>query len=313
MITSWSIGGSDVDNEYREAVKSYAQKNTYKDMSEEEVYADVIFKNMHFQYVAFMEMFPNSKHNKEIIEKLKFFNVFAPPQNELFIPLDILDSKYNFDGANETGVYLWRENQLAMDSLNGIRFDHNGHRIYKYVGPVCWGNLQFLDGGFAVKAKNGVVGIELSPSTKILYQLSPNKYFEKKTSKLQALKPAPNQKSVNGRFVTNSTTGTLFVITGKVENPSNISYSHIQIKGTLITKDKAEAKTKLAYCGNIISEEMLKMGTISDINKLLMIKEGSHNANISLPPNASVPFMVVFADLPEKLQNFTVKVTTFKK
>ncbi|MCP3874999.1 MAG: DUF3426 domain-containing protein [Desulfobacteraceae bacterium] len=148
---------------------------------------------------------------------------------------------------------------------------------------------------------------------KMLNDVLRNQFLEKQTSKSQELKPVPNQKSVNGRFVTNSSAGTLFVITGRVETPSNISYRHIQIKGTLITKDKTEVKTKLVYCGNIISEEMLKAGTISSINKLLMIKEGSHNTNTSLSPGASVPFMVVFADLPEKLQNFTVKVTTFRK
>jgi hypothetical protein len=140
-----------------------------------------------------------------------------------------------------------------------------------------------------------------------------NQYLGKKTSKSQELKPVPNQKSVNGRFVTNSTAGTLFVITGKVENSSSITYGYIQVKGVLITKGKIEAKTKVAYCGNIISEEMLKTGSILDINKLLMIEEGDNNTNISLKQGASVPFMIVFADLPEKLHNFTVKVTNFKK
>ena len=80
---------------------------------------------------------------------------------------------------------------------------------------------------------------------KALNDVFRNKYLEKKISKSLELKPVPNQKSVNGRFVTNSTVGTLFVITGRVENPSNIPYSHIQLKGTLVTKDKTEAKTRL--------------------------------------------------------------------
>jgi hypothetical protein len=108
--------------------------------------------------------------------------------------------------------------------------------------------------------------------------------------------------------VTNSTAGTLFVITGRVENPSNIAYSHIKVQGALITKGKVESKTKDAFCGNIITEEMLKTGNISDINKQIMVKEGNHNSNLNVKPGAGVPFMVVFSDLPEKLQNFTVKV-----
>ncbi|WP_299980466.1 zinc-ribbon domain-containing protein [Desulfobacula sp.] len=138
-------------------------------------------------------------------------------------------------------------------------------------------------------------------------------YFKKAVPEKLDVKPVPNQKSVNGRFVTNSTAGTLFVITGRVENLSNIAYSHIEIRGALITKGKVEAKTKNTFCGNIITEEMLKTGNISDINKLLAIKKGNHNSNVNIKPGAGVPFMVVFSDLPEKLQNFTVKVIRFEK
>jgi predicted Zn finger-like uncharacterized protein len=138
-------------------------------------------------------------------------------------------------------------------------------------------------------------------------------YFKKNVPEASEATPVPNQKSVNGRFVTNASTGTLFVITGRVENPSNIAYSHIEIRGTLITKGKKEAKIKNAFCGNIITEEMLKTGNISDINKLLVVKAGNHNSNVNVKSGASVPFMVVFSDLPEKLQNFTVKVIKFEK
>jgi len=138
-------------------------------------------------------------------------------------------------------------------------------------------------------------------------------YLKKPEPVVSEAKPVPNQKSVNGRFVTNTTAGTLFVITGSVENPASIPYSHIKILGTLITKGKTEAKTKTAYCGNIVSEEMLKTENISDINKILMTEAGNLNANVGVKPGASIPFMVVFSDLPEKLQNFTVKVTTFDK
>ena len=138
-------------------------------------------------------------------------------------------------------------------------------------------------------------------------------YLKKPAPEVSDAKPVPNEKSVNGRFVTNATAGTLFVITGRVENPSDISFSHIGIRGALITSGKVEAKTKDVYCGNIITEEMLKTGNISDINMLLAVKEGAHNSNVDIKPGASVPFMIVFSDLPEKLQNFNVKVEGFEK
>ena len=140
-----------------------------------------------------------------------------------------------------------------------------------------------------------------------------DQYIKKHIPEISEAKPIPNQKSVNGRFVTNSTAGNLFVLTGRIENPSNIAYSHIEIRGALITKNKEEAKIKNAFCGNIITEDMLKTGNISDINTLLTLKEGAHKINVNVAPGASVPFMVVFSDLQEKLENFTVKVAGFDK
>ena len=138
-------------------------------------------------------------------------------------------------------------------------------------------------------------------------------YLKKPVDKVSDAKPVPNQKSVNGRFVTNSTAGTLFVITGRVENPSDIAYSQIEIQGALITKDKTATKTKNVFCGNIIPEDMLKTGNITDIQKLLTVQKGTSNLNADVKPKTSIPFMIVFSELPEKLQNFTVKVIGFKK
>ncbi len=140
-----------------------------------------------------------------------------------------------------------------------------------------------------------------------------DQYLKTPETRKPALKPVPNQKSVNGRFVTNSSAGTLFVITGRVKNPSDTAYSYIEVKGALITKGKKQARTKTAFCGNILTEETLKNSNIADINKKLSVKSGNHNSNINIKPGANVPFMIVFSNLPEKLQNFTVKVVGFKK
>ena len=137
------------------------------------------------------------------------------------------------------------------------------------------------------------------------------KYLKKDTIKKPAPKPVPNEGSVNGRFISNDTAGELFIITGRIENQAAIPYSHIQIKGTLITKGKVKAKTQTIFCGNIISEEMLKTGNISDISKQLTIREGSHNSNVNVKPGGFVPFMLVFSSLPDNLENFTVEVVEF--
>lgn len=138
-------------------------------------------------------------------------------------------------------------------------------------------------------------------------------FIAKDQVQLPEPKPVPSQKNVNGRFVSNDTAGELFIITGKVDNPAQVAYQYIQVKGTLLTKGKIKAMTQTAYCGNIISEETLKSGNIADINKQLAVKEGLNGTNLNIKPGGSVPFMLVFSNLPENLQNFTVEVEGFSK
>ncbi|MDY0221177.1 MAG: DUF3426 domain-containing protein [Desulfobacterium sp.] len=124
---------------------------------------------------------------------------------------------------------------------------------------------------------------------------------------------APDKQSVNGRFVTNTTAGTLFVITGKVTNTSNVTLSKIKVKGTLITRDKVKAKTKIVPCGNLIPEDQLKNGEMSQINLLLAGETGNNSSNDNIQPGQSIPFMIVFSDLPENLENFTVNTEEFER
>lgn len=127
------------------------------------------------------------------------------------------------------------------------------------------------------------------------------------------LKPVPNESSVNGRFVSHTGNKTLFVITGRIDNPTGSALNYIEVQGTLSTKDTPAAKTKNVFCGNIISEDMLKSGDIEEISKLLEVREGANNSNVNIKPGASIPFMIVFYDLPDKLQNYYVKVVGFAK
>ncbi|WP_462269785.1 DUF3426 domain-containing protein [Desulfobacter sp.] len=126
------------------------------------------------------------------------------------------------------------------------------------------------------------------------------------------LKPVINEPSIDGRFVSNKSAGDLFIVTGRIENPSNTPVSYIQVKGTLMTKDNTKAATLLAYCGNIIPEEILKSGNISDITKQMGVKQGHQNTNVNIKPGTSVMFMLVFSNLPEDLSNFTVAIEGFE-
>ncbi|HKK98689.1 MAG TPA: DUF3426 domain-containing protein [Desulfotignum sp.] len=139
-------------------------------------------------------------------------------------------------------------------------------------------------------------------------------YLPQKTQEpVPAPDPIPDQKSVTGRFVTNDAAGEIFIISGKIENPAQIPYTNIQVKGTLFQKDKIPAMTQTAFCGNIVSEEVLKSGNVADITARLKAPKGNEDTPEKLHPGDTMPFMLVFSDLPKNLQNFTVEVLGFEE
>ncbi len=139
-------------------------------------------------------------------------------------------------------------------------------------------------------------------------------YLPEKTKEtVDSPDPVPDQKSITGRFITNDNSGELFIITGKIENPARIPYRHIQVKGTLFQKEKTAATSQMAFCGNIIPDETLKTGRIEDLTAQLKIPGGTADINEKIMPGDTIPFMLVFADLPRNLENFTVEVAGFEK
>jgi len=124
--------------------------------------------------------------------------------------------------------------------------------------------------------------------------------------KQNTLKPLPVEHTVGGKFITNEKKEVLFIITGRIENPTPHTVSNVKIKGVLFIDDNIRSMDRIVLCGNIIDEDKLKKMNMTQIEKQLMHK------NVSINPGESAPFMVVFSDLPENLTNFTVSVFDFK-
>lgn len=120
---------------------------------------------------------------------------------------------------------------------------------------------------------------------------------------LDLVAPFPIKKSVNARFIDNSISGQIFVISGKVKNELS---KQIKIRGTLITKNGKVAKVAIANCGNVISETELKSLDIGTIQTRLSsdVRGNKQNSNI--------PFMIVFSNLPVDLDYYEVEIIDFK-
>jgi predicted Zn finger-like uncharacterized protein len=113
--------------------------------------------------------------------------------------------------------------------------------------------------------------------------------------------------AVTGSFVQNSKTGQLFVIRGTISNNYSDSRSYILVKGSILDDKGKVVKTKVAYAGNVFTDSELKDLAMDQINQGLRNRTGKGNTDVNIKPQASVPFMIVFEELPENLSEFTVE------
>jgi predicted Zn finger-like uncharacterized protein len=117
-------------------------------------------------------------------------------------------------------------------------------------------------------------------------------------------------KNVSGKFYQSAKAGNLFCIQGVVFNNYPGSRSFIRVKGSLLDEKGAAVKQKLAFAGNTFSENELKDMSLEQINQGLANRTGKGNVNVNVKPQASVPFMIVFEELPENLSEFTVEAVS---
>ena len=133
-------------------------------------------------------------------------------------------------------------------------------------------------------------------------------------SKLESAQPADmgNLKiatsDVASRFLDGTKAGRLFIVTGNVKNDYSQPRSFIQVSGSLYIKGKMLAKTATAYCGNVIPDLALSQMSVAEIDARLDNRSGERDTNVNVKPGEERPFMVVFSDLPESLEEFTVTV-----
>jgi predicted Zn finger-like uncharacterized protein len=117
-------------------------------------------------------------------------------------------------------------------------------------------------------------------------------------------------KNVSGKFYQSTKAGNLFCIQGVISNDYPESRSFIRVKGSLLDEKGTAVKQKLAFAGNTFSENEIKDISLEQINQGLANRTGKGNVNVNVKPQASVPFMIVFEELPENLSEFTVEAVS---
>ena len=115
---------------------------------------------------------------------------------------------------------------------------------------------------------------------------------------------------VKGVFINTSKHGPLFVIKGRVTNNYLKARSHILVRGTILDSNGGVVMARNAYAGKTFSEEALKDLTLEEIRNISKDPNGMQKRNVAVLSGASIPFMIVFVGVPEKLSEFRVETVS---
>lgn len=117
-------------------------------------------------------------------------------------------------------------------------------------------------------------------------------------------------KAVTGAFFKSKKAGNLFVIKGTVTNGYPESRRLILIQGTILNDKGDVVRKRVAYAGNTFKEDQMDQMTFAEFDKAMKNPMGNNGNKGVVPPDGSIPFMIVFENLPENLSEFTVEAVS---
>ena len=117
---------------------------------------------------------------------------------------------------------------------------------------------------------------------------------------------------LDGYFVENVEAGQLFVIQGQVVNEYTEARSAIAVKGILFSKAGQPLLQQTVFSGNRLEENALRTRPFAKIEESMNNQFGDSLSNLNIAPGKSLPFTIVFRNLPVGIAEFTAEVTDSK-
>lgn len=112
--------------------------------------------------------------------------------------------------------------------------------------------------------------------------------------------------NLSNRVIKNAETGRLMVITGRVKNNYSCKRSNISVTGKIYMNRKI-VKDETVYCGNVISDTNLENLKYDAIKSKLSNASGHNFSNENIFPGKTIPFMVVFSNPPNGIDQYTIE------
>ena len=117
-------------------------------------------------------------------------------------------------------------------------------------------------------------------------------------------------KDLSGSFVNSPKAGKLFVVKGWVTNKYPDRRSFIRIRSNILDSKRTVVSSKVVFAGHPLTDKELKSLSVEEIDKRLSDKLGKNKMNTNVLPNSSIPFVVIFSNLPEDMSEFTVEAVS---
>ncbi|HEY3490457.1 MAG TPA: DUF3426 domain-containing protein [Candidatus Deferrimicrobiaceae bacterium] len=110
-----------------------------------------------------------------------------------------------------------------------------------------------------------------------------------------------------GYYDNTTKAGRMFVIKGQVANMGTVAKGRIRIHAALLDASNKTMAEKTVYAGNVLGGEALRTADRETIEKTLSSPFGEKLVNLDIAPGKSVPFMVVFLDIPEGIDAYRLE------
>jgi hypothetical protein len=112
---------------------------------------------------------------------------------------------------------------------------------------------------------------------------------------------------INSKFVESEQSGRLFIISGKVRNGYSSNRGMIQLQGKLFSKGKVLVMSETTYAGILISDQEFNTTPIAELKQRLNKMPTTRDTGTTVRPGQTLPFMLVFTDLPQDLDEFVIE------
>lgn len=113
-------------------------------------------------------------------------------------------------------------------------------------------------------------------------------------------------------YVNNAQTGQMLVIQGRATNKHPGSRSSITIKGVLLDAKGRSLLQQTVFCGNPLSADDLESLSFKQIEEAMNNEFGAGLSNMNISSGTSIPFTIVFRNLPDGIANINVEVVDSK-